>query len=91
VYGQGVTTLVAVPVPARLARTLARQLAGTPGSVAVSGGGSEIGALSISVGPLNLLLSAEGVDDARWLLAGTVTAPTLVNAVAELPPAAGLR
>ncbi len=91
VYGQGVTALVAVPVPRRLARTLARQLAGTPGSVAVSNGGSEIGALSISVGPLNLLLSAEGVDDARWLLAGTVTSPTLVSAVAELPPAAGFR
>ncbi|MDT4960314.1 MAG: hypothetical protein QOD31_4113 [Pseudonocardiales bacterium] len=91
VYGQGVTALVAVPVPPRLARTLARQLAGTPGSVSVSSGGSEIGALSISVGPLNLLLSAEGIDDARWLLAGTVTAPTLLAAVAELPPAAGFR
>jgi hypothetical protein len=91
VYGRGVTVLVAVPVPPNLARTLARQLAGTPGSVSVGSGGPEIGALSISVGPLNLLLSAEGVGDARWLLAGTVTAPTLVTAVAELPPAAGLR
>jgi hypothetical protein len=91
VYGQGLTMLVALPLPPGLARTLAGQLAATPGSVSVGSGGSEVGALSIGVGPVNLLLSAEGFDDARWLLAGTVTAPTLVDAVAELPPAAGFR
>jgi len=91
VYGQGVTLLVAVPLPTRLARTLARQLAGTPGSVTVGGGGFDVGAVSIGVGPLNLLLSLEGIDDARWLLAGTVSAATLAAAAAQLPPAAGFR
>ncbi|PZS18282.1 MAG: transcriptional regulator [Pseudonocardiales bacterium] len=85
VYGQGVTLLVAVPLPPRLARTVAGQLSGTPGSSAVGGG------VSVGVGPLNLFLSGEGIDDARWLLAGTVTAATLTAAAAQLPPADGFR
>lgn len=83
VYGQGVTVLVAIPVSPRLARSLYDQVSVTPGSAAVGAG------VSISVGPLSLLLSGPGFAGARWLLVGTVTAPTLVAATAELPPAAG--
>jgi hypothetical protein len=85
VYGRGVTALVAVPVPPRLARTLVTQLSATPGSATADGG------ISVGIGPLNLLLSEPGFDGARWLLAGTVTPSTLVSAAAELPPAAGFR
>lgn len=91
VYGQGVTVLVAVPLPQHLARTVAKQLAATPGAVVVGGGGFDVGAVSIGVGPLKLFLSLEGIDDARWLLAGTVTAATLAEASGQLPPAAGFR
>jgi hypothetical protein len=85
VYGRGVTLLVAVPIPRRLARTLFTQLSTTPGSAEAAGG------IAVGVGALHLLLSAPGLDDARWLLAGTVTPSTLVTASAQLPPAAGFR
>jgi hypothetical protein len=45
--------------------------------------------MSIAVGPVRLLLSEPGVDDARWLLVGTVEAATLTAAAEELPPAVG--
>ncbi|MEP7019444.1 MAG: hypothetical protein ABI808_02250 [Pseudonocardiales bacterium] len=85
VYGQGVTVLVAVPLPHRLGDTLADQLSGTPSAVTQGSG------VSIGVGPLNLYLTAEadGVGGARWLLAGTVTPATLATAAGQLPPAEG--
>ena len=85
VYGRGVTMLVAIPLPDRLAGSLADDLAGTPGVPATDA------AISIGVGPLNLLLSVPGLDGARWLLIGTVTAATLTTAAEQLPPAVGFR
>lgn len=85
VYGQGVTVLVALPLPSRLARTLATQLAATPGSSAVGVG------IALGVGPLNVMLSPPGLNDARWLLAGTITPATLASATAQLPPAVGFQ
>jgi hypothetical protein len=83
VYGRGVTMVVAVPLPSQLAGSMADALTGTTGSIA---GRS---AVSIGIGPVQLLLSEPGVDDARWLLVGTVKAATLSAAAAELPPAVG--
>jgi hypothetical protein len=85
VYGRGVTVLVAVPLPPRLARTLIDQLTATPGA-------SEVRArVSVNVGPVNLMVSGPGFDSARWLLVGTVTPATLESAADDLPPAVGFR
>lgn len=85
VYGRGVTVLVAVPLPPRLARDLTDQLAATPGS---SKNGDRI---AVAVGPVSLMMSDAGLDSSRWLMAGTVTAATLDIAANELPPAVGFR
>ncbi|MDQ1722934.1 MAG: hypothetical protein QOI26_2668 [Pseudonocardiales bacterium] len=84
VYGRGVTELLAVPLPGRFAYSLGQELAD-----AIGADPSEP-RLSLSVGPLNLLLSSPAQRDAAWLLIGTVTAPTLATAAAELPAHPGL-
>lgn len=83
VYGQGVTRLVAIPLFDRTADQLRAQL-----SRAVGASTAGTGAISIGVGPLNLLLAApEGGpgEGSSWLLVGTVSAATLTTAQAQLP------
>ena len=98
-YGTGLTVLVAVPLPGRIAGPLVDQVARTPG-VTVNGAaparlpdGSVIvpedATLRLAVGPLSLLL-ADPPERRSWLLTGTVTAATLDRAAAEIvanPPA----
>ena len=98
-YGTGLTVLVAVPLPGRIAGPLVDQIARTPG-VTVNGAaparlpdGSVIvpedATLRLAVGPLSLLL-ADPPERRSWLLTGTVTAATLDRAAAEIvanPPA----
>jgi hypothetical protein len=83
VYGRGVTLLVALPLPARLARTVARQLSGT---VDVNTGNDTT---ALTIGPLNLRLTPRDFSGSRWLLSGTVTAATLATAATELPSVFG--
>jgi hypothetical protein len=73
VYGSGVTELVAVPLPDEVAFSLYRQLEET----ATTG---KYG-LTLSVGPLSLLLTDANVSGGSWLLTGTVT-PELLNRAA---------
>ena len=84
VYGRGVTELVAVPLPGRLAHSLGRELADATGA------DPDEPRLSLTVGPLNLMLSLPTQPDAAWLLVGTVTADTLAAAAAQLPDHPGL-
>jgi hypothetical protein len=75
-YGSGLTLLVAVPLPGRVSRPLAGELAGTPGAVRTDDG------IRLAVGPLSLLLTTSGPRG--WLLTGTVTPATLDRAAAQL-------
>ncbi|MEO6501443.1 MAG: sigma-E factor regulatory protein RseB domain-containing protein [Jatrophihabitantaceae bacterium] len=79
VYGRGVTELLAVPLPGRIAFSLSEDLADATGA------DPDESQLRLSVGPLNLLLSNPSQPDSAWLLIGTVTAATLAAAAAELP------
>ncbi|MEO8888258.1 MAG: transcriptional regulator [Jatrophihabitantaceae bacterium] len=83
VYGQGVTIMVAVPLPGRVADSLAAQLSNVVGVVDRPTG------LTFGVGPLELLLGPATDGDGRWLLAGTVTTATLRTAGAQLPAVPG--
>ncbi|WP_375499590.1 transcriptional regulator [uncultured Jatrophihabitans sp.] len=79
VYGRGVTTVVAVPLPARLAGQVVPSLRTTPRAVEDDSGiAAGVGALNVQLGP------PRGNGD-RWLLVGTVTATTLRAAIGELP------
>jgi hypothetical protein len=84
VYGRGVTELLAVPLPGRIAYSLGQELA-----EAIAADPDEP-QLSLSIGPLSLLLSVPSRPDSAWLLIGTVTAATLAAAAAELPAHAEL-
>jgi hypothetical protein len=84
VYGRGVTELVAVPLPGGLAYSLGRELA------EATGADPDEPRLSLSIGPLNLMLSSPPRPDSAWLLVGTVTADTLAAAAAQLPDHPGL-
>ncbi len=85
VYGRGVTTLIAIPLWDPAADPLRKQLEVTPGSAA-----STLGT-TLTVGPLNLLLTPQVFADHSWLLAGTVTPQTLVDAAAQLSTGNGDR
>ena len=76
-YGSGLTLLVAVPLPGRISGSLADQLIDTPGAT-----GTPYGTL-LTVGPLSLLLT-DGAGRRSWLLTGTVTADTLLQAAKQL-------
>jgi hypothetical protein len=78
-YGRGVTAMVAIPLWDNSADPLRDQLDKTPG-VVVGAGGTR----SLSVGPLELMLTPEVFEDHSWLVVGTVTQATLVRAVAQL-------
>jgi hypothetical protein len=82
-YGSGITTLIALPLPPRLARSVAGQLSPTAETQ------TDSRSIMVGVGPVNLLLTPPSADSARWLLVGTVTPATLTTAAAELPPAQG--
>jgi len=77
-YGQGLTTLTAVPLRARDGRSLRTQLATTPGAVTDANG------LALSIGPVNLRVTNPASDGHSWVLAGTVTSDTLTTAARDL-------
>ncbi|MGI8645809.1 MAG: hypothetical protein ACR2JD_05775 [Nocardioides sp.] len=81
-YGAGVTQVLAVPLRGREAGPLREQLRVTPGVRQVPAG------TVVMVGPLGVLRTGTD-EDGGWLIAGTVTEPTLVQAAADL--AAGTR
>jgi hypothetical protein len=76
VYGSGVTELAAVPLPDEVAFSLYRQLEATANT-------GKYG-LTLSVGPLSMLLTDANVSGGSWLLAGTVTPELLSRAGSEL-------
>jgi hypothetical protein len=78
VYGRGVTTFAAVPLPERTLSSLRTQLLATPGVVIAEDG------TSVNVGPITLFLSQRGTDGISWLLTGTVTLDALRAAAREL-------
>lgn len=77
-YGRGPTAFVAVPlrrgVAARVRDQLARATTVEEGPAGTT----------LSVGPLSVLLTDGGRDRGRFLLAGTVTPQTLVDAAGDL-------
>jgi hypothetical protein len=81
-YGRGVTAMVAVPLPPRLADALRGQLVSSGVNVA------DDAATTIAFGPLTLRLTARALNGSRWLLAGTVTKATLALAETQLPTVA---
>lgn len=82
-YGRGVTRLVAIPLRDDDAHTVRDQLLETSGARDGRRG------VTITIGPLNLLVTTSTSDTPHWLLAGTVTRRTLLAAADEL--AAGAR
>lgn len=78
IYGRGVTEFAAIPLPRRVAAALAGQL----NKVAVHRGSDQ---LAVSSGPLNLLLTDLDSRAGPWLLVGTVTSETLIDAATSLP------
>lgn len=89
VYGSGVTEFVAAPLPWRLAYSLHRQL--SPSDTSFGPGSARLGQVTLSAGPINLLLSSFDNPAGPWLLVGTVTQQTLARAVAELTGRTGQR
>jgi hypothetical protein len=85
-YGRGVTEFIAVPLPRRVAFSLQDQLAAATG-----GKPDENPRTTLTIGPLNLLLSTPDQSANAWLLVGTVTSETLAMAAAALPSHPGLR
>lgn len=81
-YGRGVTRLEVGALPDDVASSLRAQLRAAAGVTAVPEG------LSISVGPVGLLVTDPRVTGRSWLLAGTLTPAGLAQAAAALPRAA---
>ena len=86
VYGRGVTEFAVVPLPRRVAYSLHDQL--QPGSADTTAASQSA---LLTAGPIDLLLGPADQPAGPWLLVGTVTAPTLAAALAELPAWEGLR
>ncbi len=82
VYGRAVTEFVAAPLPWRLAYSLRQQL--DPAGTTSGPGSDRAGQVTLSAGPINLLLTSFDTSAGPWLLVGTVTAPTLALAASEL-------
>lgn len=78
VYGKGVTQLIAIPLWDRAAIPLREQLERTPGVRLIDEGDI------LSVGPLGVLLTRFRGYDGGWLIAGTVTEETLIEAAQQL-------
>ncbi|MBV9594177.1 MAG: hypothetical protein JO147_10360 [Actinobacteria bacterium] len=85
VYGTGITTLAAIPLPPRTADSLRDELDKAGATT------SDNGDVTIGVGALNLLLSVPTSGSWSWLLTGTVTTTTLTQAANELPAVSGSR
>lgn len=89
VYGRGVTEFVAIPLPVRIGYSLHSQLAPVASTQTVPGvpvdpDGDSL-QLTLSSGPLNLLLTPANMPGGPWLLVGTVSSGTLTKAAGELP------
>jgi hypothetical protein len=89
VYGRGVTEFVAAPLPLRIGYSLHHQLAPAANTqtvprVQTDPDGDSL-QLTVSSGPLNLLLTPANFPGGPWLLVGTVSIDTLTKAAAELP------
>lgn len=80
-YGSGLTQLIAIPLWDRTAGPLRDQLEITPTVRQLNEG------VSLSVGPLAMLLTKFSTDEGGWLLAGTVTEETLVDAAHDIESA----
>lgn len=78
-YGRGATLLVAVPMTARVAGEVVPQVRRAPGAVENATG------IVAGLGPLSVALSPPEGFGARWLLVGTLTTPSLVDALPGLP------
>lgn len=89
IYGRAVTEFVAVPLPWRLAYSLRSEL--DPKDTFSGPGSDKVGQLTLSAGPVNLLLSSFDSSAGPWLLVGTVTQQTLARAAQELTGQAGSR
>jgi len=76
-YGAGVTQVLAVPLRGQEAGPLREQLRVTPGVRQLPSG------TVVMVGPLGVLLTGTE-EQGGWLIAGTVTEPTLVRGAADL-------
>lgn len=79
VYGDAVTSFVAIYLPDRISRSLRSTLRDAATTVV-----QDVG-LSTASGPISLLLADTG-GRSRWLLVGTVTVATLIAASATLLP-----
>jgi len=77
-YGRGVARLIAIPLRDEGADPLREQLLTTTSSRSGRRG------VSVTVGPLGLLLTPDAYDRPTWLLGGTVTQRTLSAAAREL-------
>lgn len=88
VYGRGVTEFVAVPLPVRVGYSLHSQLAPVADAQTVPGVPTDPDGdslqLTLSSGPLNLLLTPANSPGGPWLLVGTVSSATLARAAGEL-------
>jgi hypothetical protein len=80
-YGKGVTQLVVAALPPRVAGPLRDQLVLSASTTRVQNG------ITLSVGPVGLLLTEPLANGWAWLFAGTLTADGLTSAAAELTTA----
>ena len=78
-----------MPLPLRIGYSLHSQLAPVAGSQSVPGVPADPDGdslqLTLSSGPLNLLLTPANFPGGPWLLVGTVSTDTLTKAAGELP------
>jgi hypothetical protein len=79
VYGRGVTILVAIPLPARVAVPLDEQLR------ALTGAKVTPQSTMITLAPVTLLLTAPDADGRAWLLTGTISPDVLGAAAIDVP------
>ena len=77
VYGSGLTRLLALPLLEREAQPLREQPAVAPAAQQHRGG------VIVTTRPLRVMLTGDE-DDSGWLVAGTVTRPTVVQAARDL-------
>jgi hypothetical protein len=78
VYGRGPTVLLAVPLWSRTSARVRLDLRGRPGVRQVDEG------LLVEAPPLRMLLGEPELSGSSWLLAGTVTRGTLLDAAEEI-------
>jgi hypothetical protein len=78
IYGRGPTVLLAIPLWSRTADRVRHQLQGQPGVRALDQG------VLLAAPPLRMLLGEPEPNGGSWLLAGTVTQRTLLDAAEQL-------